>query len=269
MKDPKITAHMISELLKVKHANDIYLPECKTGPSMGSHHFRMDGWSMPKSWSKDAVTAYEIKVSRSDFLQDEKWRSYLIYCNHFYFVTPPGLINPKELPEEAGLYETSKNGTRLFIRKKSVYRTQSIPEEIFRYVLMWRIDKQYTNYWKANAKERLLNWLETQEEDRNFGRALSGKIRKKVEERIWKVAEQNETLEKRIKTYEEIKIFLENLGIDATRPYLSKWEVQKKIDLINELIPQTLIEKFKDTQSNISRVLAMIEDIEKGQREIA
>jgi len=48
---------------------------------------------------------YEIKVSRSDFLGDDKWDNYLKYCNYFYFVAPKGLIGKHELPDGVGLIE--------------------------------------------------------------------------------------------------------------------------------------------------------------------
>lgn len=53
--------------------------------------------------------AYEIKVSRSDFLreikQKDKRRKALLYSNQFYFITPPGLLRAGEIPIETGLVE--------------------------------------------------------------------------------------------------------------------------------------------------------------------
>lgn len=51
------------------------------------------------------INGFEIKVSRSDFLKDDKWQTYLRYFNRFFFVTPPGLIKPDELPPEIYLLE--------------------------------------------------------------------------------------------------------------------------------------------------------------------
>lgn len=56
-----------------------------------------------------ARTAFEVKVSRSDFKkelrQPTKRRVALMYSNRFYFVAPKGLIARDELPLEAGLIE--------------------------------------------------------------------------------------------------------------------------------------------------------------------
>lgn len=71
---------------------------------------RFDAWAMNLYPSKNFVRiAYEIKVSRSDFLREikhpEKRTQALHLSNQFYFVAPVGLIKPNELPPEAGLIE--------------------------------------------------------------------------------------------------------------------------------------------------------------------
>jgi hypothetical protein len=53
--------------------------------------------------------AYEIKVSRQDFLHElaepMKRRGALILSNQYYFATPVDLVEPKEIPIECGLME--------------------------------------------------------------------------------------------------------------------------------------------------------------------
>lgn len=55
------------------------------------------------------TTAYEIKVSRGDFLKDIKsdlkQRGARLYSTNFYYVAPKGLIKPEEIPVWAGLME--------------------------------------------------------------------------------------------------------------------------------------------------------------------
>ena len=88
-----ITANKIQSLLAVKHSKDIFVPECKDGPTHTADHLRMDAWVMKRSWVRPLSIGYEIKISRQDFLNDQKWHSYLNYCNEFYFVCPAGLID--------------------------------------------------------------------------------------------------------------------------------------------------------------------------------
>ena len=82
----------IKVLLKYRHKDDIFVTECKTGSSWFSEIQMLDGWAMKKKWSQPLSVGYEIKISRGDFLNDNKWMGYLPYCNELYFVCPVGLI---------------------------------------------------------------------------------------------------------------------------------------------------------------------------------
>jgi len=42
-----------------------------------------------------SLVAVEVKSSRNDFLSDQKWQSYLEYCDQFYFAVPESF--PTEL----------------------------------------------------------------------------------------------------------------------------------------------------------------------------
>ena len=58
-------------MLEIRHSEDIYVPECKSGQSWGNDTcYRLDEWAMKKSYSKPLITGYEIKVSRNDFMND-------------------------------------------------------------------------------------------------------------------------------------------------------------------------------------------------------
>ena len=89
----KLTSQDILRALEQKHWKDVFVSECKNGRSYGGH-LRMDAWVMTPSWANQCSIVYEIKVSRSDFLNDKKYQHYFPYCNEFYFVCPPKLIQP-------------------------------------------------------------------------------------------------------------------------------------------------------------------------------
>ncbi len=152
----------ILELLRCRHSRDIFVCECKNGPSQCKSHLRMDAWAMKPSWANPCATVYEIKVARSDFLRDDKWRAYLPYCNQFYFVCPAKLIKPEELPGEAGLICVASTGTKLYTKKKAPYRAAEIPEELYRYLLFARavIETEYhvprdatREFWNPACRE--------------------------------------------------------------------------------------------------------------------
>ncbi|GAG15780.1 unnamed protein product, partial [marine sediment metagenome] len=80
----KVSAREIVRLLNNRHSEDIFVDECKNGPTWFGSHLRLDAWVMKRKWSPITTIGYEVKVSRSDFLNDDKWQGYLQYCNQFY-----------------------------------------------------------------------------------------------------------------------------------------------------------------------------------------
>jgi len=115
------------------------VPECKTGsPWIQRRCPRFDLWVMARSWVYPRFIGCEIKVSRSDFLRDNKWQDYLPYCTEFYFVAPPDIIDPAEVPEAAGLMVASEEGKKLTTEKEAPVRDVEIPRSILIYILMAR-----------------------------------------------------------------------------------------------------------------------------------
>jgi len=87
-----------------------FFEELRLGTGYGrAEQQRVDAFAVGL-WSKVwGSVAYEVKVSRADFLREVKQplkrRMALRYSNLFYFVTPQGLLKPEEVPIEAGLME--------------------------------------------------------------------------------------------------------------------------------------------------------------------
>ena len=108
-----VTTQQIVELLYKRHSGDDWLcfDEVRIGTGYGKDaEQRLDFWAIEAIPSKRfRRAAYEIKISRSDFLKEirnpYKRRRGLLLSNEFYFVAPVGMIKPDELPIEAGLIE--------------------------------------------------------------------------------------------------------------------------------------------------------------------
>jgi hypothetical protein len=92
---------------------------------------RIDFWAIEAIPSKRfRRVAYEIKVSRADFLaelrQPRKRARALLLSNEFYFITPPGLVKDAELPPECGLVEVHDLGFLTF-RHAAPWRDSAPP----------------------------------------------------------------------------------------------------------------------------------------------
>jgi len=106
----------VIDLLRTKHTPDVFVSECKMGPQ-GSH--RLDAWVMLRTWSPPTIIGYEVKVSRGDWLRDNKWPVYATVCNLFYVVCANGVARPEEVPEGVGLIWVSKGGKKLITKRKA------------------------------------------------------------------------------------------------------------------------------------------------------
>lgn len=129
-----LTSRDIEQALLEKHKDDVWASEIAT-KSHGRR--RIDFWAMAKSHAKPWVTGYEIKISRSDFLNDNKWMDYLPICNRLYMVCPHGMVSPDEIMPEAGLMWATASGSKLYTKKKAPYRTEGVdPTFVYRQLLM-------------------------------------------------------------------------------------------------------------------------------------
>lgn len=105
---------------------------------------------------------YEIKISRSDFLNDFKKKRYGVdkhqnikegkRCNRFYFVVPEGLIKATEVPPHCGLIYY--NGVYLTVVKNAKLLTkEKIKPAYFKtlaYKLYYKLRDSKLNYKDGN-----------------------------------------------------------------------------------------------------------------------
>lgn len=260
---PRIDASQIVNMLAVRHSTDVFVPECKNGPSQCTTHLRLDAWAMAKSWSKPFTWGYEVKVSRSDFLSDNKWHLYLPYCSHFNFVVPAGLIDPSEVPEQAGLIYASATGTKLFTKRKAPWREVSIPEDLYRYVLMCRT-KITREYWDEDRRlQTWRNWLAEKEEKRTLGYEVS----KRIQEYVRKVECENKRLKSLMEHYDDIRAMVTSLGFNPE--HVASWTVQRKIkDALNK-VPPEIFDAIGSAQSALTDLRKLLKEPSDEQEDFA
>jgi len=218
-----ILAHDILTLLATKHSKDVFIPECKTGPTHGARMQMLDAWVMNRSWAHATCYGYEIKVARSDFLGDDKWRGYLPYCNCFSFVCPPKLIAVEECPDGCGLYWTSVNGGRLFTKRKPPFREVDIPDSLWRYILMARtyVGREYE--W--NQRTQWEAWLAEKDEKKRLGQCCSKKLGELVQERITNVEAENRKLKDENKALASVRAVCDAMKISPG----SVWNIEDSV----------------------------------------
>jgi len=256
-----MNSNHLKKLLAQKHSNDLYVEECKNGPTILSGPLgmiKLDAWVMKRSWSNPHTIGYEIKISRADFLIDDKWNRYLDLCSHFYFVAPQGIIHEDELPKEVGLIVASKTGTKLFTKKKAPCRKVDIPESLFRYILMCRatVCKDTSSFSKQEFWD---DWLKRKLINNELGRECSKQLRVMIEEKIESVKHQNESLSRENENLKDVKAICKELGI-SIHGYHSKSIIEQKIEDKNSVIP-------KDVKRAIRELSRWIKAAEKAIEE--
>lgn len=250
----KLVAKDLLELLRVRHADALFIPECKNGPTHYGSHRRLDAWVMAKSWANPTLWGYEIKVSRSDFLQDNKWPDYLSMCNELYFVCPSGLIAPEEIPDGVGLLWAAKTGTRLYCKRKAPHRDIQFPEDVFRYVLMCRA--KVTDEHGMSGREYWERWLEDKELDFQFGQRVSRSIATLVAEQVTTARKENGRLESLMSGYDRVREILVELGIDPSEEL--SWQIKNKIAASVGVLPDDLQRALERAESALRQAIEKI-----------
>lgn len=118
---------------------------------------RIDAWAM-NCWpsKKFLKIAYEIKVSRADFLREIKEPKKRLFAlsvsNEFYFLTPPGLLSLSEIPEECGWMTVDQDGA-FKTHKKAPWRACGGPSWRFIASLGRRLEPTSNTTGETHADE--------------------------------------------------------------------------------------------------------------------
>lgn len=251
-----MTAKDIIDKLRVKHSKDVFVEECETGPSYGGYS-RFDAWAMNRSWANHCCTGYEIKVSRGDFMNDNKTQNYLPFCHELYFVCPWKMIDPSEVPDYAGLMWAAPNSSRV-IRKKKAPKRVDVDPIIFIYVLMCRsVILRESDIVTGGQREFWQRWLQQKKADTELSYHVSRRIREAFREQVEKVEREKAELANKIKNMESAAVKLKEAGFDLES--LSWWEVRNKIaeleQIVNKAIPEEVISQIENSirQLNCAR----------------
>lgn len=221
----QLNASDILSALRKKHHKDIFVSEVKAGSSwLHSDVPRMDAWVMNPSWANPQTTAYEIKVSRGDFLSDEKWENYLPFCNKFWFVVPWKMVKPEEVPKNAGLMWCTSTGNRVIRKRKPEYREcdPSDLDLVYRYLLMWRTQITREQRRQVDSVKYWKDWLKQKKDKKKLGQRVSNELANIVRS----ARREEKKAREKVEGYEFVRKRLEELGFNPEIP-ITSWSLPK------------------------------------------
>lgn len=227
-----VRADMIKRALAQRHSGDSFFTEVKNGPThWATELLIMDAVAFKRSWANPCIMGYEIKVSRSDFLGDEKWRGYLPYCNRFSFVCPRGIIELDELPDDIGLIFYNPDKETLYTRRKATYREIDPPLDMMMYLVMQTGGGSHPFF--SNKRE----YFEAFVEDKASKRDLGYRVGKKLGNYIMDLQKEVNSLQLQVKRNRRDSEIVEDLkrlmnkhrGTDFTSDY-------KLVELVEDIL---------------------------------
>ncbi len=216
-----ITAADILTALAKQHAVDLWLMEVKTGSTFMSKRgelLRLDGLAIKRSWARPLFTGYEVKVSRSDWLRDDKWPYYMQFCHKLFVACPAGLVAPEELPEGVGLvwYEHGKLSTR----RQAPFRVITPSWDMLYYILISRTEPDPPLRLKSRA-ELARRWLANKGTWHALGRELGTELARRVDQLQAKCDElemQNAKLKNQVERLNALETILHENGVFWWQP---------------------------------------------------
>ena len=206
----KVSADQIAKSLSKKHYEDFFITQVKSGSTWMSPELSIiDAMAIKKSWTKPDIVAYEIKVNRQDFLNDDKYAAYLDYCHRFYFACPSHLIEKEELKNDrVGLIWYKPETGGLYTRKKSIYNPMPLFEDkismLLYYILMSRVESDRHPFFSSD-REFIEAFMQDKIERDLLGYRFNSKVMKEIKE----LDNENNRLKR---GYEKNKEQLEELG---------------------------------------------------------
>lgn len=267
MKMDRVSSYDIKLALKKMHDKrpTYFITECKTCSTyfpdpQGLLIF--DGLAITKSYTKPCITGYEIKISRSDFLQDAKWHLYLQYCNEFFFVVPKGLIKKEELPENVGLIYYNPDTNILRTVKKALYREIEEPVGVYKYIIFSRLDEDRVPFYESRA-EYAEEYLADKSKKRRLGKEFGSKLANDLIEAQIRLAVLEKT-ENKIELLERLKETMKKHDVGTFC-----WRDESLVDELDKALQHHYPQELDSVRRNLQHSLECLNRIEKQCSEIS
>ncbi len=259
----KVGADMIKRALGKRHIDEVYLTEVKTGPTWYARPGelkRLDAVAIKKSWTNPRITGYEVKVSRSDWLKDEKWPGYRDYCHRLYIACPSGLIQPTELAEDVGLVWYYPETDKAAVRKAALFREVEVPASMFYHLLISHTTSDRHPFF-SSAREYFEALRRDKDERRKLGHYVAGQIAETLrsyEEEALELRRRAERAEEKAAKWDRVDALLQGFGVNTWRG----WEDKLRQLLTSKVPPQAvkLIQRLSEDASKLQSLVATKEE---------
>ena len=195
----------IENALALEYANWQYffMTQVKNGATFSSSDLLiLDGVAVSKSWVKQRIVGYEIKVSRWDFLQDKKRPYYMQYVNDFYFICPADMIKKEEMAENVWLKYVYEDGSIKTIKKAKFMNNPPCVDMLW-YIIMSKLTSEV---WRRGYRGDIEKFIEEKWSARDLGRRFSSKLINKLQKLEQEIIIKEESL----KEYDETLLKLDN-----------------------------------------------------------
>lgn len=141
---------------------NVLFPELRLGSGYSDIAQRRIDLFMISAEKGNYTTAFEIKVSRGDFLKDIKdnlkQRGARLYATNFFYVAPEGLIKPEEVPVWAGLMEYSFEDQRFRTKVPAPLSSRNTPSWGLVCSLVRRVNEKIYRDKNADLENIILNY---------------------------------------------------------------------------------------------------------------
>lgn len=242
--------HALSRQYRADHW--IFLTEVKTGPTHSASEGelkKIDAVAIKKSWTQPCINAFEVKVSRGDFMNDTKWPGYLPYCHRFYWACPSGLIKPSEVSTEAGLVWIADNGS-YHTKKKALFRHIEIPHAMF-YHLIISHTKNGRHPFFSDAREYAQAYCQDRAARQGIGANFKSALIKERDELRGQVSD----LQSEIKSFEWERKSIEEIRAILAEHNISTWQLAKRLkEKLGNAMPTDLRRHLLTLKDTLNRI---------------
>jgi len=161
---------ILTALQKRTPQREMFFAGVNLGPA--GHGLRtMDAIWFRKSWTRPRITGFEVKISRSDFLRDDKWPEYAAVC----------VLSRNEIPGTAGLMVYNPESGALSVQKGAPHTDRELDQWLLMYLVMSKTEPKWHPFY-SSEREYLEAWVDDKADRKALGRMVGTRLALRLED---------------------------------------------------------------------------------------